>query len=183
MNCAITEAVHSLLIEKSDPKTGALSPDTDNFVAEPYPKSIPTALWNPQMLDTTNPASVNAPSLIENTVGGVVIRPKTPVQPGASRNYLRKMFRFETTPQQAFAWENAGQFQPDPPPGESQRSNREALLQVQQSLTADDTNTTRAGLLTALGFTSTTLTLNASLLEDTAYAPHSGTFVSQEVSA
>ena len=188
MNQTIDSASHTLSVERrtdSGDDAGTFTDTSSQFAPpQPYPKAVPTAMWNTQMLDTSDPASVNAQQLFKNTVGGALIQPQSPVAPGESRAFPRKRFRYDTTDlAEAFAWERTGRFLVDTennPAPDDLDANVKALHSLQETLNSGPVVAARNQLLATLGFVTNKVNLNQPILEYTTLAPRYGTFESLE---
>lgn len=178
MNTSYQRAPHSLILERL---TTAWEPAYGDFTTpQPYAKNVPYAMWGTKLLDPSKPSSLNQPSLIDDTIGGVYLAPGVPVIPGSSQATDRDKFAYETTAESgALGWQSAGSFTPDPANTADPTDlldNRRVIGAVQADMLAADTQATRQGVLDALGFISETFNLNQDLAQYAAFAPRCGAY-------
>ncbi|MEZ5476192.1 MAG: hypothetical protein R3E95_01435 [Thiolinea sp.] len=189
MNQGLTEATHTLIIERRDTEgtSGVEFEDTaGSFTLEPYAKSIPYAMWNNKMLDTSSKQSINQDRLIENTVGGFTLKPATPVTPGEGDDFDRSQFAFETDYGNGFSWCDTDAFNPatdaghNPDPNDPV-ANLQVLAALQQEISSEGTQANRQMILNALGFVTDKPNLNQPLMQYTSFAPQYGNFAAAAI--
>ena len=184
MNQGYSSAPHTLVLEyrSTEGETAGtfISAQADFATPQPYSQNVPYALWGTQMLDTSNPNSVNQDSMISNTIGGFLLLPANPVMPGNSQIFARSLFAYETkSDDNAFVWEDTGSFTLDheyEAPADNPIANLNIIQAVQTSMLDPDVQQKRQGVLNVLNFLTTSFNLNQDMSQYTAYAPRYGSF-------
>jgi len=181
MDTGYQSAPHRLTLQRRNDSTGQFEDAHDNFATpQPYAKNVPYAMWGTKLLNPSNPSSVNQTSLIDDTIGGVILAPATPAIPGSSQATDRDKFAFETTPEaNAFGWQMPGDFTLDSAHSADPADpldNRRVIEAVQTDMLSSDTQASRQSVLDALGFISETFNLNQDLTQYAAFASRYGDY-------